>query len=103
MEDCFDEILKFYEETVQEEFFEVEKEKWLYNSKYLINLMKHLDKESNNYERVKNCILFLMNLCFDLKDPDHYHSKGKSTEELTKTEKENYKILLKTECSTLLN
>ncbi|TXT65501.1 MAG: hypothetical protein BAJALOKI3v1_100072 [Promethearchaeota archaeon] len=103
MEDCFDEILKFYNELGENGMKEYNKEKWLYNSKYLVKLMDHLDREAENYERVKNCLLFLINLCFDFDQPDHYHSKGKSPKELNEGEKESYKVLLKAEYSTLLN
>lgn len=104
VEDCFDQILKFYRDIKdKEQFGEINQEKWLLNSKYLVKLMKHLDKSVDNYERVKNCLLFLMNLCFDIDQPDHYHTKGKSPKELSEQEKQNYKGLLKTECSTLIN
>ena len=103
MANCIDEILEFYSKSTDNNFKDFNREKWLYNSKYLMKLMKRLDKESDNYESIKNCIIFLMNLCFDIENPDHYHTKGKAIKELSEGEKEDYKILLKAECSTLLN
>jgi len=103
MANCIDEILEFYSKSTDNNFKDFNREKWLHNSKYLMKLMKRLDKESDNYESIKNCIIFLMNLCFDIEEIDHYHTKGRSIKELTEGEKEDYKILLKVECSTLLN
>jgi len=103
MDKCIDEILEYYEKCTNNNFSKFNREKWLYNSKYLIGLMKRLDKESDNYENIKNCIIILMNLCFDIENPDHYHTKGKAIKELSEGEKEEFKILLKAENSTLYN
>ena len=54
--------------------------------KALISLMKDLDKEISNAIRVRNCLLLLVNLCFNPESPDFSYNKGKSPRELSKDE-----------------
>ena len=74
MVDCFDKILEIYENSEVKKY------------KALINLMKDLDKEISNAIRVRNCLLLLVNLCFNPESPDFSYNRGKSPHELSKDE-----------------
>ena len=74
MADCFDKILEIYENSEVKRY------------KALISLMKDLDKEISNAIRVRNCLLLLVNLCFNPESPDFSYNKGKSPRELSKDE-----------------
>ena len=74
MADCFDKILEIYENSEVKKY------------KALINLMKDLDKEISNAIRVRNCLLLLVNLCFNPESPDFSYNRGKSPHELSKDE-----------------
>lgn len=63
----------------------------------MINLMKDLEEGISNPLRARNCLLFLINLCFSEKPADHLDNQGKSVKELSKTEKNQMKDLLRYE------
>ena len=67
------------------------------DSNYLRKIIDQLDKKIDNYEKIRNCLLILINLCFDIEEPDHYTSKGKAPKELSNSEIKDYKMLLKGE------
>ncbi|TXT62500.1 MAG: hypothetical protein BAJALOKI1v1_920009 [Promethearchaeota archaeon] len=95
--DCIDKILDYYNEHQEEVQFDVDGEKWIHNSECLMKLMNQLDKNMENYNKIKNCLILLINLCFDVEDADLYQGRGKSAKDLTVSEKQNYKTLLKEE------
>lgn len=101
MNDCYDKILTLYHEKLGENIVEINNETWVLNSDYLRKIVDQLDNKINNYEKMKNCLILLINLCFGIEDPDHYTSKGKSFKDLSNSEKEDYKTLLKTETNTI--
>ncbi|MFX0040123.1 MAG: hypothetical protein ACFFCY_13245 [Promethearchaeota archaeon] len=74
MADCFDKILEIYENSEVKRY------------EALINLMKELDKEISNAIRVRNCLILLVNLCFNPESPDFTYNRGKSPRELSKDE-----------------
>jgi hypothetical protein len=98
--DCIDKILDFYNKQQENVHFDVESEKWIRNSEYLMKLMDALDKKMENYDKIRNCLVLLINLCFDVENADMYGSKGKSAKDLTHFEKQKYKTLLKEEQET---
>ncbi|MFX1309291.1 MAG: hypothetical protein ACFE9M_07070 [Promethearchaeota archaeon] len=75
MADCFDKILEIYENSEVKRY------------QALISLMKQLDKEISNAIRVRNCLILLVNLCFNPESPDFAYSRGKSPRELSEDEK----------------
>ncbi len=82
MEDCFDKILKASTNSEVSKY------------KILIELMKDLEDEISNALRVKNCLLFLINVCFEQKYPDYVYSKGKKPKQLSEVERcEMYDLL----------
>ena len=85
MTDCFDKILEIYENS------EVKR----YTA--LINLMKQLDKEISNAIRVRNCLILLVNLCFNPEAPDYTYNKGRSPHELSEQERIQMVELIKSE------
>ncbi|UCC18929.1 MAG: hypothetical protein JSV62_12585 [Promethearchaeota archaeon] len=85
MADCFDKILEIYDNSEVKRY------------KALIKLMKELDKEISNAIRVRNCLILLVNLCFNPESPDYAYNKGKSSRELSKDERSEMNELLKCE------
>jgi hypothetical protein len=75
MADCLDKILDIYENS------EVKR----YHT--LIKLMKALDHEISNAIRIRNCLILLVNLCFNPNSPDYAYNKGKSPTELSQNER----------------
>lgn len=75
MEDCFDKILKASTNSEVTKY------------KVLIKLMKDLEEEISDTIRVRNCLLFLINLCFSQEFPDYVHTKGKQSYQLSEEEK----------------
>ncbi len=99
MDDCFDDILeKFY--LKKELYKSLQGKIWVSN--VLIKLMKDFEETPASYLRVRNCLIFLLNLCL-VDSPDHYHSKGKSMKELTESERNDLLDLLKIELNNLNN
>jgi len=85
MADCFDKILEIYENSEVKRY------------KALIKLMTDLDKEISNAIRVRNCLILLVNLCFNPESPDFSYNRGKSPRELSKNERFEMHELLKCE------
>ncbi|MFX1488092.1 MAG: hypothetical protein ACFFBI_03025 [Promethearchaeota archaeon] len=85
MEDCFDKIIKASCNSEVTKY------------KVMIQLMKDLEEGISNALRVRNCLLFLINLCFSEKSADHLDNIGKNVKELSKTERTQMKELLKYE------
>ncbi|MFW9882640.1 MAG: hypothetical protein ACFFG0_56985 [Candidatus Thorarchaeota archaeon] len=85
MEDCFDKIIKASCNSEVTKY------------KVMIELMKDLEEGTSNALRVRNCLLFLINLCFIEKSADHLDNIGKNVKELSKTERTQMKELLKYE------
>ena len=85
MEDCFDKILKASTNSEVSKY------------KILIELMKDLENEISNALRVRNCLLFLINLCFEREHPDYVYSKGKKPNKLSEVEKSEMLELLRAE------
>lgn len=97
MNDCLDRILEFYEN--KELYRSLNNQIWV--SQFLIRLMRFLNKkyvdEDAKRVLIKSCLLLLINLCFDIKFPDHFHSRGKSFKDLSHHEKSEILGLLKDE------
>jgi hypothetical protein len=89
--------LRYYKSENFEESHPLDSELWIQNSHYLIELMKSLKKDSKNYNEIRNCLILLLNLCFDIEKPDHLYEKGKSSTTLTNSEKDLFLGLLRTE------
>ena len=85
MADCIDKILEICENSEIKRY------------KALIKLMQDLDKEISNAIRVRNCLILLVNLCFNPDSPDYAYNKGKSSESLSGEEKVEMLELLKCE------
>lgn len=85
MVDCFDKILDIYTNSEVKRY------------KALIKLMKDLDKEISNAIRIRNCLILLVNLCFNPESPDYTYNKGKSPPELSEQERSEMQELLRCE------
>jgi len=75
MDDCFDKILKASNKSDVMQY------------KVLIKLMKDLEEGISNTLRFRNCLLFLINLCFEQEYCDYTDRIGKHTLDLSETEK----------------
>jgi hypothetical protein len=83
--DCINQILSFYndvERKANQESQEVRA--WSYNT--MRRLMESLNSEEDHL-RVKNCLLLVLNLFFNLEPPDDLSNKGKSAKDLSNTER----------------
>ncbi|MFX1391240.1 MAG: hypothetical protein ACFE9Z_14335 [Promethearchaeota archaeon] len=85
MADCLDKILDIYENSEVKRYH------------FLITLMKDLDREISNAIRIRNCLILLVNLFFNPDSPDYAYNKGKSTRQLSQTEKHEMLELLRCE------
>ena len=85
MADCIDKILEICENSEVKRY------------KALITLMQDLDKEISNAIRVRNCLILLVNLCFNPESPDYTYNKGKSPPELSEQERVEMQELLRCE------
>ncbi|MFW9971395.1 MAG: hypothetical protein ACFFDF_14470 [Candidatus Odinarchaeota archaeon] len=85
MADCFDKILEIYENSEVNKY------------KALIKLMKDLDKEISDMIHVRNCLILLVNLCFNPESPDFSYNRGKTPRELSKDELIEMQDLLRCE------
>lgn len=85
MVDCFDKILDIYTNSEVKRY------------KALIKLMKDLDNEISNAIRIRNCLILLVNLCFNPESPDYTYNKGKSPPELSEQERVEMQELLRCE------
>ncbi|MFX1380330.1 MAG: hypothetical protein ACFFA4_14680 [Promethearchaeota archaeon] len=85
MADCFDKILEIHENNEVKRY------------KALIKLMKDLDKEISDAIHVRNCLILLLNLCFNPESPDFSYNRGKSLRELSEDERLEMQELLRCE------
>jgi len=93
--DCINQILSFYNDTASKENQDSQEVKiWSFNT--LRRLMETLNSEEDHL-RVKNCLLLILNLFFDLDSPDNFSNKGKSSKELSNAERRQMCDLLKME------
>ena len=97
--ECIDRILDFYKDK---ELLDTDLGK-VQIGKVLVRLMQLLEEDSMNMDHVKNCLILLINLFFDIEAPDHYHNKGKSSQELPETEKTELLEVLRAEFSQNMN
>ena len=87
MDDCFDKIL------------EANSKNGITKYKVIIELMKDLEGELSNALRVRNCLLFLLNLSFNDGYGDYLDRIGKRSQELNEDERYEMYELLKGECN----
>ena len=93
--DCINQILSFYNDTASKENQDSQEVRiWSLNT--LRRLMETLNSEKDHL-RVKNCLLLILNLFFDLDSPDNLSNKGKSSKELSNAERRQMCDLLKME------
>ena len=85
MADCIDKILKICENSEVKRY------------QALIKLMQDLDKEISNAIRVRNCLILLVNLCFNPESPDYAYNKGRAPKALSEREKVEMQELLRCE------
>ena len=85
MADCLDKILEICENSEIKRY------------QALIKLMQDLDKEISNAIRVRNCLILLVNLCFNPESPDYAYNKGKTTHDLSEHERCEMQDLLRCE------
>ena len=87
MDDCFDKIL------------EAESKNEVTKYKVIIEIMKDLEDGLSNAVRVRNCLLFLLNLSLNDGFGDYLDRVGKRSQELNKTERSELYELLSWECN----
>jgi len=85
MSDCFDKILEITSKGEVTKY------------KVIIKLMKDLEDELSNALRVRNCLLFLLNLSFNEGYGDYLSSRGKEPKELNEKERFQMQELLRWE------
>jgi hypothetical protein len=91
---CLNEILNYYEnkDTLKSQATKT----WI--SHILINLMGDLEEDNpKNYLRVRNCLILLINLFFNIDNPDHYHSIGIPVQKISNKERKEVNEILKSE------
>jgi len=87
MGDCINQILDFYKSTdTSSEGNQESQIAKIWSINTLSRLMEGLNNE-NDYLRVKNCLILVINLFFDLESPDILCNKGKSSKCLSNTER----------------
>ena len=84
MEDCYDKILAISNNGESSQY------------RTLVKLMSNL-KNGSNVFNVRNCLIILINLCFDIEYSDYIDSIGKSIDELSDTERSHVWELLMAE------
>ena len=92
--DCVDEILIYYENK------EIHQSRAIKNwiSHILVDLMRDLEEDDPQSNlRVRNCLLLIVNLFFDVDNPDHYHSQGIPIHEITEKDRVKFIEILKSE------
>jgi len=87
MDDCFDKIL------------EAESKNEVTKYKVIIEIMKDLEDGLSNAVRVRNCLLFLLNLSLNDGFGDYLDRVGKRSQELNKNERSELYELLSWECN----
>jgi len=75
MDDCFDKILEASSKSDVAQF------------KVIIKLMKDLEDGISNGLRVRNCLIFLINLCFKQEYCDYTDRIGKQSQDLSEDER----------------
>ncbi|MHA2008795.1 MAG: hypothetical protein ACXABO_10095 [Promethearchaeota archaeon] len=85
MDDCFDKILKASSNSDVTKY------------KVIIKLMKDLEDGISDALRFRNCLLFLINICFKVEYGDYTDRIGKPPQELTQEEKISFQDLLRCE------
>jgi hypothetical protein len=75
MDDCFDRILKESSNSDVTQY------------KVIIKLMKDLEDGISNALRVRNCLILLINLCFEQKYCDYTDRIGKQSQDLSEDER----------------
>ncbi|MFX1410233.1 MAG: hypothetical protein ACFFA6_07765 [Promethearchaeota archaeon] len=85
MADCIKKILEIYDNSEVTKYF------------ILIKLMRDLKENSSNILKIRDCLLLLINLCFDLGCPDDFNNKGKIVRQLSEKEKSQMCKILKIE------
>jgi len=87
MDDCFDKILETNSKNEVTKY------------KVIIELMKGLEDGLSNALRIRNCLLFLLNLSFNDGYGDYLDRIGKRSQELNEDERFEMYELLKGECN----
>ncbi|MHA1986245.1 MAG: hypothetical protein ACW98D_06375 [Promethearchaeota archaeon] len=87
MADCFDKILEANSKSEVTKY------------KVIIELMKDLEDGLSNALRVRNCLLFLLNLSSNDEYGDYLDRIGKRSQELNENERYEMYELLKGECN----
>ena len=87
MEDCFDKILEANSRSEVTKY------------KVIIKIMKDLENGLSNAIRVRNCLLFLLNLSLNDGFGDYLDRVGKRSQELNKDERSEMYELLSWECN----
>ncbi|MHA2034984.1 MAG: hypothetical protein ACW98X_01035 [Promethearchaeota archaeon] len=87
MDDCFDKILEANSKSEVTKY------------KVIIELMKDLENGLSNALRVRNCLIFLLNLSFNDAHGDYLDRIGKRSEELNEEDKFEMYKLLRWECN----
>jgi hypothetical protein len=85
MDDCFDKILKASSNSEVSKY------------KVIVKLMKDLEKGISDTLRIRNCLIFLINTCFELDYGDYTDRIGKHTQDLSVEEKLHMREVLKLE------
>jgi len=85
MADCIKKILEIYDNSEDTKYF------------ILIKLMRDLKENSSNILKIRDCLLLLINLSFDLGCPDNFNKKGIIVHQLSREEKNYMCNLLKSE------
>ncbi|MFX1315158.1 MAG: hypothetical protein ACFE9T_04795 [Promethearchaeota archaeon] len=85
MADCIKKILEIHNNSEIAKYF------------ILIKLMRDLKEDLSSTVRIRDCLLLLINLCFNNAGPDNFNNKGKLIHQLTKEEKNYMCQLLKSE------
>jgi hypothetical protein len=85
MDDCFDKILKASSNSDVTKY------------KVIVKLMKDLEKGISDTLRIRNCLILLINICFEQNYGDYTDRIGKHPHELSAEEKTFMLDLLKLE------
>ena len=86
--DCINQILDYYNDNTSKGSNRKPnpEEIKIWTSNTIRELMEGL-KDKDDYLKVKNCMLLVLNLFFDHESPDNLNRKGKSSKSLSTTEK----------------
>lgn len=96
--DCIAQIMEFYHNKAKENLNPIQFNK-VYLSTLLIRVMKNFNGKATKeeYLRLQNCLVLLINLFSNNDGPDHYNKKGKGVNKLSEAEKDLYKEILANE------